>query len=156
MRCVASWECVDGLLLLNASVHEVFLKYRQQAGTTEAGGILLGFRRGPHIEVVQATSPSRFDRRARSSFLRDSHIHQGLAHHAWWTSGGHTDYVGEWHTHAEPVPRPSFLDVREWARVAREQRSHATMLGIIVGTECLHVEKYGPSGRRVVYTELSK
>jgi integrative and conjugative element protein (TIGR02256 family) len=153
MQCSASWKSVDGLLVLSTSVCEVFRKYRQQAGGLEAGGILLGLRRGPHIEVIQATPPSEFDRRSRSSFFRHARVHEGLAHHAWWTSGGRTDYVGEWHTHAEPVPSPSSLDVTEWTRVAREARSDATMLGIIVGTEGLYVERYEPNGRRVVYYE---
>lgn len=42
-------------------------------------------------------------------------------------SGGTTVYLGEWHTHPEDVPHPSWIDERDWRRIvskARYEQSH--------------------------------
>jgi integrative and conjugative element protein (TIGR02256 family) len=41
------------------------------------------------------------------------------------------DYLGEWHTHPEEKPIPSFLDISEWRKIcsARKER----MIFVIVG-----------------------
>ena len=41
------------------------------------------------------------------------------------------DYLGEWHTHPEDLPKPSDKDLREWRILLREQRRPLVFL--IVG-----------------------
>jgi len=107
-------------------------KHRQIAGHhCEAGGILMGLRRGRHLEVTIATTPKREDKRTRIRFERISPFHQKFAIRAWRRLDRKLDYVGEWHTHPENRPRPSGIDRREWEELIRVNKRE--LLFIIVG-----------------------
>jgi integrative and conjugative element protein (TIGR02256 family) len=128
------------LVVLSDGVIRILQRHRQSGLTTrEAGGVLLGLRRGQHIEVVEASAPSVFDERGRFSFVRKSAKHQKLARARWEQSNGTIDHVGEWHTHPQRHPSPSFLDVKEWQALQARRRDNSPMLGIIVGTKSLLV-----------------
>jgi integrative and conjugative element protein (TIGR02256 family) len=96
----------------------------------EAGGILLGCRRGPHVEVLDCTEPMRLDRRTRYSFVRRDPGHQRAALAAWNTSGRTVNFVGEWHTHPEETPSPSRIDRNTWADVMRHREAEAQIFMI--------------------------
>lgn len=98
----------------------------------EAGGLLLGLRRGPHIEIVRITTPLQEDIRTRTSFRRRDLGHFELADLLWMDSQRTVGYVGEWHTHPEPLPIPSSIDSAEWRRVMRIEKR--TTIFLIVGT----------------------
>jgi len=117
----------------------------QQTGLQdlEAGGLLLGLRRGPHIEIVRITTPLRDDIRTRTSFHRRDLGHFQLADRLWMDSQHTIGYVGEWHTHPEPLPRPSFVDTSEWRRVMRKEKRPTIFL--IIGTSDWLVGR-GPVG----------
>jgi integrative and conjugative element protein (TIGR02256 family) len=105
-------------ILIEQDVLERIRSYRQLRNSdTEAGGILLGYRRLPHIHVVEATTPFRGDRRSRYEFDRRDPRHAQHALQRWQASRGLIDCVGEWHTHPEAHPRPSSLDSSEWRRI---------------------------------------
>jgi integrative and conjugative element protein (TIGR02256 family) len=124
----------DGYVLINSSVVRCLQRNRQLGvRTLEAGGILLGLRRGRHLDVTMATTPKRTDKRARTSFQRFSTYHQRHAARAWRRLGKVVDYVGEWHTHPEPTPSPSGLDILEWAKLTKTRVNE--LLFLIVGTE---------------------
>jgi integrative and conjugative element protein (TIGR02256 family) len=108
------------------------------AGKCEAGGILLGLRRDPHLEIVDATLPARGDVRQSHRFIRRSRSHQLAATRAWRQSGQLVDYLGEWHSHPEPHPSPSAIDESEMLRRSREHRSEA-LVELIVGYEGIWV-----------------
>lgn len=97
----------------------------------EAGGLLLGLRRGPHIEIIRITTPLQNDIRTRRSFHRRDLGHFQLADQLWMESQHTIGYVGEWHTHPEPHPTPSFIDTSEWQRVMRTEKRSTIFL--IVG-----------------------
>lgn len=120
-------------VLIPASVAEEINQFRQEGQFQhEAGGVLLGLRRGPHIEVVKVTTPMAGDIRTRTSFLRRDPRHFEIAQRLWRESNGTIGYVGEWHTHPEPWPSPSRVDTAEWRKVLRlEQR---LTVFVIVGT----------------------
>lgn len=101
-------------------------------GDLEAGGLLLGLRRGPHIEIVRITTPFQGDIRTRTSFHRRDLGHFKLADRLWKDSQQTVGYVGEWHTHPEPLPSPSSIDTSEWRRVIRTDNRSTIFL--IVGT----------------------
>ncbi len=122
----------DGFIIVNASVVRQMDKHRQIAGHhCEAGGILMGLRRGRHLEVTIATTPKREDKRTRIGFERISPFHQKFAVRAWRRLEYKLDYVGEWHTHPENSPRPSGIDKAEWAKLIRLNKRE--LLFIIVG-----------------------
>ena len=101
------------------------------AGRKERGGILIGLRRGPHIEIRDATLPMRWDFSTFISFRRSPRGHQSVALRRWRESSHTLDWVGEWHSHPEKHPRPSSIDLRSW-RAAVEGRG-APMVFVIVG-----------------------
>jgi len=129
------------LVLIPEKVHAVFDVYRQlDPYAEEAGGILLGKRRGNHIELLVATEPSLHDKRARTLFTRQPQIHQEIADRLWRESGGEIAYLGEWHTHPEVAPHPSPIDLNNTKNILQKHTSHTTLLFIIVGTSGLYVE----------------
>lgn len=80
----------------------------------EAGGILIGSYRGPHVEVRGCTAPLPGDRRGPRVFDRRDPGHQAAATWAWRSGYGTETFVGEWHTHPQDDPEPSGLDRSTW------------------------------------------
>lgn len=105
---------------------------QNSAEDTEAGGILIGFRRDPHIEIVSLTTPLPKDQRSRRGFKRRDSGHQALARQHWRESNGLLDYVGEWHSHPEARPSPSWLDRNEWKKILKSR--NVPMIFAIIGT----------------------
>jgi integrative and conjugative element protein (TIGR02256 family) len=90
---------------------------RPPLDAAEAGGVLIGQYRGPHVELVTCTVPLRGDVRTRFGFERMDVGHAAQAKKAWNRSGCVQTFVGEWHTHPEDHPRPSHVDLRTWDRL---------------------------------------
>jgi integrative and conjugative element protein (TIGR02256 family) len=112
-----------GLILVEAKVISLIDNYRQdQFSKFEAGGVLLGYRRGIHLHVTFATEPKTADKRTRFSFIRKDPYHQAYADKLWKKSGELIGYLGEWHTHPESLPRPSNMDINDWLRITSEQK----------------------------------
>src|SRR5260370_32544279 len=84
-----------------------FTKYPESS--LEAGGLLLGRYRGPHVEILRCTAPMPGDVRTRFGFVRQDTGHQRAATAQWSESGGRINFVGEWHTHPELRPTPSWI-----------------------------------------------
>lgn len=123
----------NGQILVEMAVLDALAPYRQaDSNSPEAGGILLGFRRGQHLHVVDFTPPQIGDTHSRIRFDRVSDAHQKIALDRWTTSNSRLDYVGEWHTHPELNPTPSRLDMREWKKIYSVRP--APMLFAILGT----------------------
>jgi len=142
MRFVTEWVTPDRrrLVVLSPDVIATLTRYRQRFfWQTEAGGILLGRRRGSHIEVVLATVPTQNDRRSTFRFQREAWGHAQVAAHAWVQTGGTTDYIGEWHTHPQREPVPSSIDREEWHKLA-VLRPDVPFVALVVGTRALHLE----------------
>lgn len=113
-------EC---LVAIHPKVVETIERWVERgARSREAGGILIGSHRGDHVEVTDCTVPMRRDARTRTLFDRMDGGHQDAAMRAWRSSGGTDSYVGEWHTHPEAHPSPSFLDRWTWSRIMRKSR----------------------------------
>lgn len=111
------------------------LQFRQDSlAKPEAGGILVGFRRKPHLEVVDVSTPAFLDKRTRTGFNRRDGKHQRFAKKCWKESNGYIDYLGEWHTHPEHHPTPSSLDIEESLAKAVEVR-RTQILEVIIGTD---------------------
>lgn len=152
MRYVDLWKTEGGgYLLLKPEVLRVFEKYAQlDAAMPESGGILLGYVKGEHLEVIEATEPTLSDKRTMFFFLRRPHGHQDIARCRWEESEGLIRYLGEWHTHPENVPTPSCLDRREWRSAAKKRADGRTQVGLIVGRDALHIELTSSWGEHTV------
>lgn len=101
------------------------------AGRSERGGIFIGLRRGPHIEIKEATLPMRWDIGSMFSFRRSSRGHQDVALRRWRDSSQTMDWVGEWHSHPQAIPTPSGIDLGSWETITAERSS--PMVFVIVG-----------------------
>lgn len=130
-------------MVLAPDVLTVFWKHRQRFfWQPESGGILLGRRRGKHLEVLLATEPSPHDKRSTYSFLREATCHDEVAQQAWLKGERQIDYLGEWHTHPQTVPIPSGIDRAEWCKLVFQRPEKTTLLAIVVGTKDLRVELF--------------
>lgn len=122
----------EGRVLVESAVLNAITPYRQnQQEKTEAGGILLGFRRGPHLHITTATVPQPSDQRRRFFFFRSPSHHQQVALRKWEATDHTTDYLGEWHTHPQCSPNPSHLDFSEWRKICAPRP--APMVFMILG-----------------------
>lgn len=134
----------DGFIIVTSAVLRQVNRHRQ--GTLEkheAGGILLGARRGRHIDITLATTPKHGDRRSRASFHRLSQFHQSFAIRAWRRLGRKLDYVGEWHTHPEHNPSPSHIDRAEWAKLIRSHRRDLVFMILGISGVWLGLSSHG-------------
>ena len=84
--------------------------------------------------VDTATTPLPGDRRSRTRFHHAQRRHQAIIDAAWRESEGTCIYLGEWHTHPEPVPTPSPLDVRDWKRRLHDDHYTEPLFFVIIGT----------------------
>ena len=143
MQFLNEWSTPDRkrLVVFAPAAVGVFLKHRQRfTWQAEAGGILLGKRRGKHLEVLFATEPMPKDRRQPFFFVREAEGHAAAATDAWVAGRGTVDYLGEWHTHPQRVPIPSGTDRTEWRKLTAGRSEQSPLVTVVVGTTCLHVE----------------
>lgn len=153
MSFVTEWSTADQkrLVIFAPEVLQIFGKYRQTVFCQpEAGGILLGRRRGKHLEVVLATEPTQDDKRSAYSFIREAAGHAELAKSAWLQGEKQIDYLGEWHTHPQTAPIPSTIDRREWSKLVQQHPAEAPVLVIVVGTTKMYVGLVGHKQHHVL------
>jgi integrative and conjugative element protein (TIGR02256 family) len=107
----------------------------------EAGGVLLGrhLLGTGDIIVDLITAPMPSDRQSRFRFFRVRRPHQAAINRAWRTSGGTSTYLGEWHTHPEQCPTPSWIDRQNWQRKLLVDRFTEPLFFVIRGTLETHV-----------------
>lgn len=88
---------------------------------------------GKDIHVERITGPRLTDRRSRYGYTPDSRADQdeiNLAHR----DGLH--FIGDWHTHPEPLPTPSASDIRSIrSAVARSKHYLNGFVLLIAGTD---------------------
>ena len=103
----------------------------------EAGGLLLGRHLvdSKHLAVDENSVPMQGDKRSRTSFFRGVG-HEKYAHACWERSDQTCGYIGNWHTHPEPYPKPSMIDIGDWMNVLEKDVYEGDKLYfIIVGTK---------------------
>jgi integrative and conjugative element protein (TIGR02256 family) len=143
------------LLTFSANVLHVFHEFRQvQAEASEAGGVLLGYVRGDHLEVVEATRPTMWDRRLR--YLFERFPNELIVKARWRATDGKLRYLGEWHTHPESVPYPSSTDLIEWRKKAKERVDRRPLLAVIVGVDELHVRLVPSDGEQQTFALINE
>lgn len=130
----------DGKQLSLTPVLNRLSTFIQHEGQSEAGGVLLGrvLKETGDIIIDEITVPTEGDQRSRFTFYRSRKKHQQAIDMAWEDSQKTCNYLGEWHTHPEPVPTPSSVDLRNWkARLKKDFFDGPCLYFIIVGTETI-------------------
>jgi integrative and conjugative element protein (TIGR02256 family) len=132
----------SGYFQIGSKAFALMRHYVQDMPTKpEAGGVLLGrhILETGDIIVDRITEPMPSDRQSRFRFFRAQRLHQAAIDRAWRESGGTCTYLGEWHTHPEPHPTPSWIDWQNWQRKLRVDRFTEPIFFVIMGTRETHV-----------------
>jgi hypothetical protein len=109
------------LVYLHQQPLDVFSRYISRGPRLKGGGgISLGHVRGEHLEIIEATEPSLWDRRFRFLFERMSYLHRRLAMKRWMESKGLVRYIGGV---AYPPPKSSDTVLDRSQRVANSGAS---------------------------------
>jgi len=125
-------ERVRQTVLIEADVLRYVSRYRQlRKGSTEAGGQIFGAINDENVIVVRASGPYRGDERSRFRYRSNSIAAQKEVERE--AKAGRL-YLGEWHTHAEDMPRPSQSDVDTMRKlIAHSSLNVDALFMLIVG-----------------------
>jgi integrative and conjugative element protein (TIGR02256 family) len=120
-------------VVLSDAVVAAMLRYRQTSiMDKEAGGQLFAVFEGGDTIVVEATPPKPHDKRARFGFMPNRWF-QNMEIKTNHKQGKH--FVGDWHTHPQPVPVPSGDDIKSMVDCFKKSRHELkAFLMVIVGT----------------------
>lgn len=126
-------------VIFSKNVIKEFKKYQQLGKKDcESGGLLLGYVRKKHFEVLHITTPYTRDSQKRCFFERKDPRHIKLMKKLQKKSNGEICYLGEWHTHPEDYPTPSGIDNHEWMQI-RKNRKY-TVIFIIIGRKDFYLK----------------
>ena len=121
------------VILLEDTVLDHF--HRNQQKTVkhlEAGGQIFACFEKSTIRVKKVTGPRVSDCRTRTSFVPNRYAERREIKKLFKSS---LHYIGDWHTHPEPVPAPSYTDVKNFREIFRKSKHELSgFLMIIVGT----------------------
>jgi integrative and conjugative element protein (TIGR02256 family) len=138
------------VLVFTLGVLDRFRRYRQlRLWQKEAGGQLFATFDSPRIVIVEATGPRRSDLRTRTTYAPDRVAEQREI--AEMRARG-LHYVGDWHTHPEKVPTPSWPDETSIADCfGRSTHGLNAFVLVVVGTagapDGLHVAIHNADSR---------
>jgi integrative and conjugative element protein (TIGR02256 family) len=131
-------------------------QYRQFGENNETGGVLIGKRVGSIWVISSPMPPSSKDLAGRTWHKRNREDAQALINSEFDRTDGLCNYLGEWHTHPEPNPRPSTHDYRMLEDLLRTSKLEITFLiGVIVGNKtqgCVWIQDQ--IGRRELISEI--
>lgn len=131
-----------GFLKISQSVtRDLFRFVQDNPEKPEAGGVLLGryISNSNDIIIDTLTTPLNGDVQSRFRFYRAKEAHQQIIDKVWNDTEGTCTYLGEWHTHPEQLPRPSYLDRLNWHRKTLLDQFTESIFFLIVGTSAICV-----------------
>ncbi len=107
----------------------------------ESGGIIVGKLNPAKKQVIATdiTVPQKEDKCTKNRYIRAELGHQEIMDNLWKESGFAKTYIGEWHTHNQRVPQPSWIDRRNWLQISKRRQNSIWLFFVIVGTEQLGV-----------------
>ena len=102
------------MLRIHSEVILIFEKYKQEGiNKKESGGVLSGFYLDDYsYRITDASEPSKLDKSSKFSFNRAKESAQEFINNLFKKSKGKKIYLGEWHTHPEDIPTPSYIDIK--------------------------------------------
>jgi integrative and conjugative element protein (TIGR02256 family) len=131
---------INGRFYIIPEAFETMLGFLQdEPHRHESGGVLLGrhILNTNDIVVDRVTIPMPGDHQRRTRFHRARLLHQEQIDLAWKESKGTCTYLGEWHTHPEPIPTPSFVDEIDWRRKLMVDQFSTCLFFLILGTQSI-------------------
>jgi integrative and conjugative element protein (TIGR02256 family) len=145
------------ILKIDKVVISILFSYKQEDRIPESGGILLGKLYEELLVIEQVSVPGDGDKRGLFLFHRNKVRAQAIIDHAYKSSNGEIIYIGEWHTHKEKQPNPSWIDRLEikrafkksklnldfiiWAIAGNDSESKELWVGYYAGDKIITCEK---------------
>ncbi|WP_288457338.1 Mov34/MPN/PAD-1 family protein [uncultured Chryseobacterium sp.] len=147
------FENID--IIINEDLLNIFSRYIQDDNKkNEAGGILTGLIFNDRIEICNCSTPTQHDKRSRYNFIRSKITAQEFLETRFSASDGREIYLGEWHTHPEQDPTPSYCDVSNFKKTIKINKLYSDFFFmIIMGTRKLYFAIYNKKGK-VCYDNL--
>lgn len=132
------------------NVLKVLDSYKQTGNQNEAGGIILGqVYENNKVCITEVSEPNEFDKSSRFSFIRDKRMAQLIVDEAFDKSEGKLIYLGEWHTHPEPSPKPSLVDKRMIKQQFKKNIINENFLILLIqGTKTIYTAVY--NGKKLI------
>ncbi|MFT4850483.1 MAG: integrative and conjugative element protein (TIGR02256 family) [Sediminicola sp.] len=131
---------------ISSKAKSIFLEHRQiKATNKEACGIILGglVRHTNTIFIDECTAPGHLDQRHRFHYTMLDPQHQNSINKAFKDSNGFTNYLGIWHSHPEPHPIPSAIDMQDWKKAMMiNSNILPAFVFVIVGTQSVSLFPY--------------
>lgn len=137
MKCINYIINEKATLSISKEVLDKLHKYKQIGNRHEAGGILLGRIKDDYskYEIIDISEPCSKDNSNRLYFVRNKKKAQKIINKAFEESGGIIQYMGEWHTHPEKYPRPSYTDKRLVDVCSKQENVPKIIFMLILGYE---------------------
>ena len=128
-------------LVLHTQPRDILEKFTQyNRKDLEAGGILLGKIINDEINILKVSVPTSLDRASRTNFERNKVSAQIILDYEFYNSNGQLTYLGEWHTHPERYPTPSYTDLHMLKDQFKNNKLHTNFLLLVIkGTEGLYI-----------------
>ncbi|MGJ1234800.1 MULTISPECIES: Mov34/MPN/PAD-1 family protein [Sphingobacterium] len=135
-------------IVLHAQPLEILERFTQHSKKApESGGIMLGKLINGEINILKLSVPTPLDKASRTNFERSKVGAQIILDYEFYNSNGQLTYLGEWHTHPERLPTPSYTDLY----MLKDQFKHNKLqedfvLLLIKGTEGLYIRLMDKQG----------
>ncbi len=142
-------ELGDMIIRFDQKVINIFKRFIQDDEVKpEAGGILMGYYIDDYsFYISDLSTPSENDKSSRFNFIRSFINAQIFIERFFKLSKGKKIYLGEWHTHPEKLPTPSFTDLQSFDNQLKKNVLNSKFIFmVILGTEGIHVASYCKSG----------
>lgn len=136
-------------IILQSNILKKMLPFRQSnSSQPESGGIITGLVYNHSVSIVDCSIPSSFDRQNRFNFIRSKEGAQRFIDEKFLASRGTEIYLGEWHTHPENFPKPSFTDLSSFKKTIKNNllNSHIFFM-VIIGLCAIYVGVYNSFGQ---------
>jgi integrative and conjugative element protein (TIGR02256 family) len=120
---------------ISKELRDVWRSNRQLSfNNKESFGVLIGSQsvKADEFWLEKCSTPQKTDTATRTSFNMRAISHQDLVDACFNNSSGRLGYLGTWHTHPEPSPMPSNIDINDWHRCIT-RNSDRQLLFVIVG-----------------------
>lgn len=129
------WQINSGCYLyIEQVVIDTISSFKQVSiNSKEAGGLLIGYFKPPHLHVTNLTTPMPKDKASRTQYCREDIGHVKQLKSLYNTSHGKINLIGEWHTHPEKTPNPSSIDLNQWGKLQKARKNQLTIC-LILGT----------------------
>ncbi|WP_415912170.1 Mov34/MPN/PAD-1 family protein [Neptuniibacter sp. QD37_11] len=125
---------------IKQKVLDIWDEHKQKKLTdNEQFGVLIGSFSEPNDYLInEVTVPIGLDRSTRTRFSLVDPYHQEKVNQHFKQSQGQLAYIGTWHTHPEPHPKPSKLDIKDWEACCKRNPDRS-LIFVIVGTDSITI-----------------